>query len=134
VRYLSPEWMAAAGRAFADDADLRAATSELRLTIEQVVTGCPGVRDGGTVRWHITIDHGRVALVDRPAIAADLRFSADHATAVQIASGELAAQRAFVEGRLRVGGDLSLLTRHQRVFATIDDTLAKVRTDTSFDW
>jgi hypothetical protein len=32
-----------------------------------------------------------------------------------------------------VGGDLSLLTRHQRVFATIDDTLAKVRTETTFD-
>jgi hypothetical protein len=27
-----------------------------------------------------------------------------------------------------------LLTRHQRVFATIDDTLAKVRTETTFDW
>jgi hypothetical protein len=136
VRYLSPEWMAAAGRALANDDDLRAATSELTLTIEQVVTGAPGVPDGGTVRWQVTIDHGRVALVDRPtgaAGAADLRFSADHPTAAQIASGELAAQRAFVEGRLRVGGDLSLLTRHQRVFATIDDTLAKVRTETTFD-
>src|SRR5918994_1854302 len=87
----------------------------------------------GTARWQVTIDHGRVALVERPAGAADLRFSADHPTAAQIASGELAAQRAFVEGRLRVGGDLSLLTRHQRVFATIDDTLAKVRTETTFD-
>ncbi|HLM29810.1 MAG TPA: SCP2 sterol-binding domain-containing protein [Acidimicrobiales bacterium] len=133
MRYLSPEWMAAAGRALANDGDLRAATSELTLTIEQVVTGAPGVPDGGTVRWQVKIDHGRVALVDRPAGAADLRFSADHPTAVQIASGELAAQRAFVEGRLQVGGDLSLLTRHQRVFATIDDTLAKVRTETTFD-
>jgi hypothetical protein len=125
--------MAAAGRALANDDDLRAATSELTLTIEQVVTGAPGVPDGGTVRWQVTIDHGRVALVDQPGGAADLRFSADHPTAAQIASGELAAQRAFVEGRLRVGGDLSLLTRHQRVFATIDDTLAKVRTETTFD-
>jgi SCP-2 sterol transfer family len=133
VRYLSPEWMAAAGCALANDDDLRAATSELTLTIEQVVTGTPGVPDGGTVRWQVTIDHGRVALVDQPGGAADLRFSADHPTAAQIASGELAAQRAFVEGRLRVGGDLSLLTRHQRVFATIDDTLAKVRTETTFD-
>ena len=133
MRYLSPEWMAAAGRALANDGDLRAATSELTLTIEQVVTGAPGVPDGGTVRWQVTIDHGRVALVDQPGGAADLRFSADHPTAAQIASGELAAQRAFVEGRLRVGGDLSLLTRHQRVFASIDDTLAKVRTETTFD-
>ncbi|MGH9111405.1 MAG: SCP2 sterol-binding domain-containing protein [Acidimicrobiales bacterium] len=149
MRYLSPEWMAAAGRALAENDDLRAATSELALTIEQVVTG---VSDGDTspggtspgdtspgdtspgelVCWHIAIDHGSVALVDGPAGAADLRFSADRRTATQIASGELAAQRAFVEGRLRVGGDLSLLIRHQRVFATLDDTLAKVRAETTF--
>lgn len=133
MRYLSPEWMAAARHALADDDGLREATSELALTIEQVVTGVPdGGTPRGTVRWHITIDHGRVALAEGPADAADLRFSADHPTAAQIASGELAAQRAFVEGRLRVGGDLSLLIRHQRVFATIDDTLAKVRAETTF--
>ena len=60
----------------------------------------------------------------------DLRFTTDYATAARIAAGRLGAQRAFVEGRLRVGGDLSLLIRHHKVLSTIDDALAGVRART----
>jgi hypothetical protein len=44
----------------------------------------------------------------------------------------VSAQRAFVEGRLRVGGDLSLLVTHQRAIAAVDDALAPVRARTTF--
>jgi hypothetical protein len=128
VRYTSPEWIAAAGRALADDAGLKDATVDVRLTIEQVVTGGPT----GTVRWHVAIDHGRVELAEGPADAADLRFTTTYATAAGVASGELAAQRAFAEGRLRVGGDLSLLVAHHRTLASLDDALAAVRADTEY--
>ncbi len=49
-----------------------------------------------------------------------------------MAAGELPAQRAFVEGRLRVGGDLSQLVAHQRTLAAIDDALADVRAATTY--
>jgi SCP-2 sterol transfer family len=126
VRYLSPEWMEAARLAIAGDASLRAATSGIRLTIEHVVTGGPA----GTIRWHITIDNGTVGLAEGPAMEHDLRFTTDYATAAGIAAGELGAQRAFVEGRLRVGGDLGTLIRHQKALSTIDDALAGVRART----
>jgi hypothetical protein len=129
VRYLSPEWMDAVRQALAGDVELQAATAGMTLTIEQVVADGPA----GTVRWHLVIDGGQVALVDGPAERPDLRFSAAYATACQIASGDLGAQRAFVEGRLRVGGDLSVLLRHQRTLASVDDALAKVRAETTFD-
>lgn len=128
MRYTSPEWIAAAGRALADDAGLKDATVDIGLTIEQVVTDGPG----GTVRWHVAIDHGRVELAEGPAPAPDLRFTTTYATAAAIASGELAAQRAFAEGRLRVGGDLSLLVAHHRTLASLDDALAPVRAETEF--
>ncbi len=130
MRYTSPEWIAAAGRALADDTGLKDATVDVRLTIEQVVTGGPE----GTARWHVAIDHGRVELAAGAAgpHPADLRFTTDYATAAAVASGELAAQRAFAEGRLRVGGDLSLLTAHHRTLAALDDALASVRAETEF--
>jgi len=62
----------------------------------------------------------------------DLRFTTDYATAAAVAAGDLGAQRAFVEGRLRVGGDLSLLTAHQRAMAAVGDALAAVRAETSY--
>ena len=75
---------------------------------------------------------GKVALSPGPAPRADLRLSTDYATAARVAAGELGAQRAFVEGRLRVGGDLSLLIAHQRALAAVDDALAPVRAETVY--
>jgi predicted lipid carrier protein YhbT len=128
VRYLSPEWMDAAGAALARDERLATALRGVRLTVEQVVED-----PAGTVRWHVVVDDGRARLVPGPAAAPDLRFTTDRATAAGIASGRLSAQRAFVEGRLRVGGDLSTLLAHQRAVAAVDDALAEVRAATTFD-
>ena len=129
MRYLSPEWIDAAQRALADDPALPGALAGVTLTVEQAVDGAPG----GTARWHVAIDHGRVALAAGPADHADLRFTTSYDTAAQIAAGTLAAQRAFVEGRLRVGGDLALLLAHQRAVAAVDDALAGVRARTTYE-
>ena len=131
MRYLSPAWMDAAHRAIAADDSLRAATAGIRLTIEHVATDAPEWAAGGTIRWHIVIDDGDVALVAGAALRFDVRLTTDYATAARIAAGELAAQRAFAEGRLRVGGELALLIRHQRALSGIDDVLAAVRTETA---
>ena len=131
MKYLGPEWMAAAGRALAADPALAAALGEVRLTIEQHVTDGPD----GDVAWHLAVAGGRVTLTPGPEPAtapADLRFTTDYATAAAVAAGELAAQRAFVEGRLRVGGDLSLLLAHHRALAAVDDALAPVRAETTY--
>jgi SCP-2 sterol transfer family len=127
VQYLSPEWMEAVSGAIADNTSLRRATAGVRLTVEHVATGGPL----GLVRWHITIDDGTVALVEGPAPDPDLRFTTDYATAARIAAGGLGAQRAFVEGRLRVGGDLSLLIHHHKALSMVDDVFSSVRTRTS---
>lgn len=132
MRYLSPAWTAAAGRALAADEQLADTLAGVALTVEQVVTGGPD----GDVAWHLALGGRRVRLTPGPVPAgdppADLRFTTDYATAAAIAGGQLGAQRAFVEGRLRVGGDLSLLIAHQRALAAVDDALAKVRAETTY--
>ena len=145
MRYLSTEWVEAAGRALAADTALKEATADVALTLEQVVTGAPaglpGGPDGsgeaggagGDVRWHVAVDHGSVALAAGPAPQGfDVRFTTDYATAAAIAQGLLGAQQAFAEGRLRVGGDVTALGRHHRAFAAVDDALAGVRAATTF--
>jgi SCP-2 sterol transfer family len=128
VRYLSPAWIEAAGAAVARDDRLGAALAGVTLTVEQVVTGAPG----GDVVWSLAVEDGKVALIAGPAPRSDLRLTTDYATAAAVAAGELGAQRAFVEGRLRVGGDLSLLITHQRALAAVDDALAGVRARTTY--
>ena len=129
MRYLSPEWLDAARDAVAADDTLAAALAGVTLTVEQTVDGTPD----GTVRWHVAVDDGKVALTPGPAVRPDIRFTTTWDTAVAIARGERAAQRAFVEGGLRVGGDLTVLITHQRAVAAVDDTLAALRADTTYD-
>lgn len=131
MRYLSAEWFDAASEAVSADDALAAALAGVALTIEQVVVDGGGA--GATVTWHVAIADGKVALAAGPAPRADVRFTTDRATAAAVASGTLSAQRAFVEGHLRVGGDLSALITHQRAVAAVDDALAPLRPRTTYD-
>lgn len=129
MRYLSPEWLDAARDAVAADDALATALAGVTLSVEQTVDGTPD----GTVRWHIAVGDGKVALTPGPASRPDVRFTTTWDTAVAVARGDLAAQRAFVEGELRVGGDLTLLIAHQHAVAAVDDALAALRADTTYD-
>lgn len=130
MRYLSSEWFDAASHALADDPGLPTATAGLRLTLQQTVTGVPGA--DGDVCWHLVFEDG-VRLVRGPSDAADLRFTTSYPTAAAIAAGELGAPIAFIRGELKVGGDLTLLTTHQRPLAAVHDALAEVRKVTDLD-
>jgi hypothetical protein len=79
--------------------------------------------------WLDAADDG---LATGPAAHPDLRFTTTYRVARAIALGELAAPMAFIAGRLQVGGDLTLLTRHQQLLATLDDVLVDVRKATTF--
>ena len=128
MRYLSPEWLDAAGAALAADESLAEALAEVTLTVEQAVDGTPD----GTVRWHVAIEAGKVVLTAGPAARPDVRFTTSYPVAAAVARGDLSAQRAFIDGGLRVGGDLSLVIAHQRALAAIDDALAPVRAATTY--
>lgn len=128
ARYLSPEWIDELDRAASTSASLRAAAADVSLVVQQEVTGGPG----GDVAWHVVLDHGDVAVRPGPAAEADVTFRQDLATAVAISRGEMAAQAAFMVGRLRVGGDGAGLIRHQRALAGIDDVFAAVRAGTEW--
>jgi len=126
LTFLSDEWIGALHEAAAADAELAASTADLSLTIEQEVLGGPD----GDVRFHLTFDHGAVTVAMGAAPSATVRFHQDYATAASIAMGQGSAQRAFMTGRLRVGGDLRVLLSHREVLASVGDVFAAVRAQT----
>lgn len=127
LTFLSDEWIEALHEAASSDADLAERTRDVSLTIEQEVTGGPD----GDVRYALRFDHGSVAVTSGPAPGATVRFHQDYATAASIAMGQGSAQRAFMTGRLRVGGDLRVLLAHGDVLAQLDDVFASVRARTA---
>ena len=89
----------------------RAATLEidasLSFVIEQRITGEP------EATWHIDLSEGRVRIGSGPHRAPVLTLTTDRAIAEAIRAGELSAQRAFLDGDLRIGGDIARLLEHR---------------------
>lgn len=118
----SDEWIAAADAAARADVELVEASRGRRVVVGQEVT------DGERrTRWHVVLDDGDVAVRPGPAPDPDVTFSQDRATAEAVAAGTLAARTAFVLGRIRVGGDVSVLLELGPALARLGDTFAGVR-------
>lgn len=124
VRYLSPEWIDELNAVAASGVDI----GDLRLVIQQVVTDGPE----GDVCYAVRIHDGAVRIVPGAADDADVTVTEDHATAVAVARGDLAAPAAFMTGRIRVTGDTGLLLDAQPVLHRLDALFAGVRDRTTF--
>ncbi len=131
MRYFDDEWIAAAGRAVAG---MTATTSALVVGYAISPTGTdPGAElDSSTISsYSIRYGPGPVS-VSRGVTDADLVFATTAQLAAEIARGERSAQRAFLDGELRVVGDVNLLLGHGDKIAAVDDLLADVRRSTVF--
>ena len=117
--FLTDEWLDELGAA----ADAAVLPAMPRLALQQVVPDGPD----GEVAYALVVEDGRLHVhrgrVDRP----DLVFTQDRATAEAIHRGELSAQAAFMQGRLRLGGDLRSVIDRAADLASIDDVFARVR-------
>jgi len=118
--FLTDQWFdeldtAARGKHVADD---------LRLVIQQVVPDGP---DGVPIAYSVSVADGSITVRRGWADAPDVTFTQDRATAEAIHRGELSAQTAFIEGRLRLGGDLRAVIERAGSIADIDDVFEAVR-------
>lgn len=125
VQFLSDEWLAAMdevarNRLVPDDDPLRG----VHLTVEQVVSDGP--------RWRLVLDDGRCSVVRDGEGEADVRLTADRATAEDIATGRRAALEAFIAGDLVLGGDVRRLLDHRAALEVLGDLFASVKSATTF--
>jgi putative sterol carrier protein len=127
VAYLSDEWLERAGAALAASDELAERTADLELAIAYEVTGAPS----GKVAYTISFDHGTTTLTTGRSDA-PVSFQLDYDTAAEIARGELSAQAAFMQGRLKLVGDVNVLIRDGAVLDGVADALGDLRADTEF--
>ncbi len=128
LKYLSDAWMDAAAEAIAADESLAAAAADLDLAVDYEITGSPF----GKRRYQLRFDHGAVALVNPPVDEAQVGFSTDYDTAAEIARGGLAVQVAFMQGRLKLEGDVAVLVRDGAALDGVGDALAELRSTTEY--
>jgi putative sterol carrier protein len=126
--FLSDAWVADLDAAARASETLRRASAAGRLTVQQVITGGPD----GDAAYAIRLADGAVSVERGLVDDADVTFTQDHETAVGIGTGTLSAQAAFMAGRLRIGGDLTVLMDRQRDLSGLDDVFAAVRERTDY--
>lgn len=123
--YLSPAWFEEVARL----AGAAPAAGEASVTIQQVVTGAPS----GDVRYWVRVAGGAVEVGPGDAAEADATVTQSYGTAVALGSGRLAVEDALREGRIRIAGDVALLTRHQAALLAVGEALSAVHEHTTYE-
>ena len=123
VRYLSQEWIDAYNDALAGDA-VRAAVKGKSATIQMVVADAP---EQGEVHYWLRIEDGGAAAGLGDLDGPDVTIRQSYETSAQVNRGELDGQKAFTQGKVKIGGKMlkmmqlrGPLTQVQAALATID--------------
>lgn len=94
-----------------------------RTTIGYTVTAAPQ----GKVTYHLFAGNdGAGVAAGKPEGDADATMELDYDTAVQIVKAETSPQVAFMQGRLKLGGDVTLLIKGAERLSAISDALATI--------
>ena len=120
ARFLTNAWL--------DDLDEAARAADVPTTsplvLQQIVPDGP---EGHEVAYALVVAGGRLRVERGRVTEPDLTFTQDRATAEAIHRGELSAQAAFMQGRLRLGGDLRAVIDRAGELEAIGDVLGSVR-------
>lgn len=128
IRYLSLDWINALTAEVAMSEHMREIAEHHRIGVTQVVSDGPE----GDVTYHLTVGDGEATFGAGPADPEDVKMEQSWQTAVDVATGELNAQEAFINGHIRLFGDQQKLLEAQPVFGALDAVFASVRERTVY--
>jgi putative sterol carrier protein len=128
LRYLSLEWINALSAEVAASDHMHELAQHHTVGVTQVVSGGPE----GDVSYHLRVSDGDASFGAGPADPEDVKMEQDWQTAVDVATGELNAQEAFIGGKIRLFGDRQKLLDSQPVFGALDAVFSAVRARTDY--
>lgn len=120
VKFLSDEWLSEVeSRLNASDAFQNAAKGQA-ARLQQQVSGAPG----GDVGYGFVLEGGKVQLTKGEIENPEATISQDYATAVSMSKQEITGQQAFMQGKLKVTGNLMKIMQLQGTFTAMPQALA----------
>ena len=113
VKFLSDEWAQEVTNALNSSDEFQSAASGQQVKLQQVVQNTP---DGGEQKYYFTLEDGKVQVGLGDLTDAEATLTQDYDTAVAITKQELNAQNAFMQGKLKISGNMMKLMQLQGVF------------------
>jgi putative sterol carrier protein len=103
VKFLTEEWAEALKGALNDDEAFRTAAATLSARIQQVIT-----QEAGDTKYWIVIADGAIDMGLGDLEPVDATITQSYETAAALSKGELNAVTAFMTGKIKVEGDMSV--------------------------
>lgn len=126
VKFLSEEWASTMTEALNSSEEFKKAATGQQVKLQQVVTDTP---DGGEVKYYFTLDGGTADIGIGEATDAEATITQNYETAVAIVKQELNAQNAFMQGKLKVTGNMMKLMQLQGVFNAMPKAASDVEVE-----
>jgi putative sterol carrier protein len=123
VRYLSEEWAKECTSLFQASEDVLNAAKGQNVTIQQIVTDLP---DGSEVAYYFRLSDGVPEVVLGMAESSEATITQNYAIAVTLDKGDISPQAAFMQGKLRVKGNLMKLMQLQGLIQTLPGAVAEL--------
>lgn len=123
VKFLTDEWATAVKSALNGSDSFQNASKGVNLCIQQVITDVP---DKGEAKYWVKIDDGSFDAANGETETPDVTITQSYDTAVAMNKAELNAQAAFMQGKLKVSGNMGKLLQHQGVLQAMTPVLTSV--------
>jgi len=123
VKFLSEEWTQAVTDALNSSEAFQKAATGQQAKIQQVVTDSP---DGGEVKYYFKLEGGTAEVSLGELADAEATISQNYETAAAIDRTELNAQNAFMQGKLKISGNMMKLMQLQGLIGAMPQAVSGV--------
>jgi putative sterol carrier protein len=122
VKFLSQEWADAMTGALNSSEDFKKAATGQQAKLQQVVTDAPD----GEAKYYFKLEGGNAEVALGELADAEATITQNYETAVGINKQELNPQNAFMQGKLKISGNMMKLMQLQNVVNTMPKAVADV--------
>jgi putative sterol carrier protein len=125
VKFLSEEWAQEMTTALNGSEDFKRVAGSQQAKLQQIVTDAPE----GEAKYYFQLDNGTAQVGLGELEGAEATISQNYDTAAAINRQELNAQQAFMQGKLKITGNLMKLMQLQGVFNSMPKAVGGVQVD-----
>lgn len=127
TKFLTAEWVDTVREAINADEEIREAAKTTEVSVSQVITDVP---DLGTVKYWFAFGDGKMenGLGDPPK-ETDATIQMNHATAKGLYTGDLKMQIAFMQGKVKVKGNMGKLLKSQSAMNGVFPIIGRVTSE-----
>lgn len=112
VKFLTEEWAKTMTEALNSSDEFKSAASGQETKLQQVITDAPE----GEAKYYFVLADGNAEVSLGELSDADATITQNYETGVAIQKQELNAQQAFMQGKLKISGNMMKLMQLQGVF------------------